>query len=162
MGGADEPELFGAPPREPDLVARLHLRHLLGHLQYGGGAVVVDPWALEDGVEMRPDHDDVVRIAAVGFSQDVVADGVLLDRLDVEEDSGRAGRGVRDHRIAELLGHAHHWDGCVVRTAERPGDGPRRVVDDHRRVGPSVAGVRRPIANVQRPRRMKAIVPAYD
>ena len=102
---ADQAFFLSAPPREAQRVLRLQLRELLGELQQRGGtaAVVVDPGACLDGVEMGSGHDDVVVVAAVELG-----DHVGLRIVHHRDGRGRARPG---ERLAGGEARADHRDG---------------------------------------------------
>ncbi len=86
VGRADEPVLLAAPPGEPDFLTRVEApaSDLLRDLELGRAArtVVVDPRPRGNGVEMRADHDHVVRIAARRLREHLWEEAVIDLRVD--------------------------------------------------------------------------------
>ena len=85
---AEQSLLFAAPQRHPDGPARLHtdrLQNAHRFHDYGrAGCIVSRTGAGVPGIEMRPQHDDLfpeLFIRARDFGDDVVAEGIILEKL---------------------------------------------------------------------------------
>lgn len=131
-----EPVLLGAPPGEAHLVLDLELLQRLEDFknERGARAVVVDTRAGLDGVEMRAEHDDVLRVAVERLGEDVLG-GLLLDGLGLLEESrdGLASeQAVAQRPTVVLVDEAGGDEGVRVGRGERAARhlGRHVVVDD--------------------------------
>ena len=93
-------------------------------------------------VEVRPDHDHVVRVALLALGQHVEGVAELVRRVDEEVRR----RGVRREIITDGVARADHRD-AAARSAERSEEGTGApwlsFVEDHHTRGTGVLGVRR-------------------
>lgn len=134
---SNQPDLLSRPPRETDGVLRLlEARELLEELGNGSGtgAIVVDTRAGGDGVEMRTDEDDVVLVAPLTLSDDVVGGPDLVDHLNIQRRfEGLASSELSYECLSVVLGETDGGrvgrDGVDVETRAKGAAGDI-VVDD--------------------------------
>src|SRR5688572_19787596 len=116
--GSEQTAFLGTPPGEANLVdgSDLERGHLQRDLEDGGrtAAVVLDTRPLDDGVEMRADHNDAIAAAAGRIGDDVLRLANLGRRRD-----GNPRDDIRSGEVyADLEGGADDWNGDAG-TAER-------------------------------------------
>ena len=141
--GAEQAGLLGPPPGEADRVGRLDLLHLDRGLEErrAARAVVVDPGAVLDAVEVRAGHDDVVVVALPRLGEHVPGLTLVGDVVDGHRHRrARGGRKVH----AGVVGGEHGRDGQpggVTDHVEQPGAAGLPLVHDDHSTGTCGLGV---------------------